>query len=179
VVSLTACKAEERGSIPPYASIALMINRVYNVVVNKYFKRMVYRSEGVKVPFLIYPFLLITFAPGVAFVAFSNTTAVQASVLFTLTSVHLGILGVSLWGTAAMLAVVLALINIVARKRWAGRTAPMLGSMVWIYALIVFGVNHFYFQMFASAIPNLCFWAWHYIRVEGYWRNFLAGNEDE
>lgn len=144
----------------------------------KYINRVLYRSPGKQLPFLIYPFLLMTAAPGFAYVFFSSTNTVSASILFTLTSVTFGSIFVSVWGVAAVVAVLLALVNIVFRKKWAGRSAPMLGFMVWLYALIIYLDSSFILQAIGYAIPQMLFWAWHYVRVEQYWRNVENGTEE-
>jgi hypothetical protein len=146
-------------------------------MLSKYWHRLVYRSEGNKVPFLIYPFLFMTAVPGIAYTFFGGSQTVQASILYGLTAVQLGTVGVSVWGIACMAAVVIALVNILMRKKWAGRTAPVLGFMVWTYALIVYLTNGFYYQLLVFALPQVVFWVWHYLRVEDYWRNFDAGLE--
>lgn len=149
-------------------------------MLQKLWLRATYRSpEAGKTSPLIYPFLLMTAGPAFAYVFFSHTQTVTASILFTLTAVHVSGAFASLWGLAALLAVILALINIFARKRWAGHIGPFLGVMVWLYALIIYIWYGFWLQAFSYAVAQLFFWIWHYLRVQSYWRNADAGLEHD
>lgn len=149
-------------------------------MIQKLWLRATYRSaEAGKVSPLIYPFLLMTAGPALAYILFPSTVTVKSSILFTLTAAHLSGGFVSLWGIAALAAVGFALINIFARKRWAGHIGPFLGVMVWLYAFIIYTWYGFWLQAFSYAIAQLFFWVWHYFRVRSYWDNADRGIEHD
>lgn len=144
----------------------------------KYARRFIYRNtDGERFPLYLYLMMAYTLSMGVAFVFFGNTTSVQASVLYNLTTDIALVPAVSLWGVAAIAAVGLTAFNLLARYRPISSWGPILGYLVWVYAAVVYLTHGFWLQ-FIAAFIWLCFWALHHVRLIGYRHAVDAGYED-
>lgn len=134
-------------------------------------RRITFRRPGVRLNPLIIPFLFYTFAVGVAFVMFPESSGVQASVLYHLTLGHLPDVAVSIWGVAAMLIPVMAVVGLLVRKKWLGDLTTWLGFALWLFATIIFGLYGYWLQVFSTGTLNLCFWIWYWWEVRDYYNN--------
>jgi len=120
--------------------------------------------------------LAYTLNMGIAFVFFTSTASVQASVLYQLTTDIALVPAVSLWGVAAIAAVVLSIVNLLMRYRPISSAGPLLGYLVWFYAVVVYSTHGYWFQII-PAIIQLVFWAYHHMRLLEYRHNVDRGIE--
>lgn len=133
--------------------------------------RLRYKTPGIHLNPLIYPFLVYSFATGLAFVFFEDSAPVQASVLFQLTLAHAPDLAISVWGVLAMVVPVLVVVGLVVRQKWLGDFTTWLGFAMWVYAAIIFALYGFWLQVFTAGFINVFFWAWYWFQVRYYYNS--------
>lgn len=136
---------------------------------NKYVSRLYYLRPGEPHNPLMWPFLIITIALGIAFTFFTGTEPVQASVLYKLTIAHLPDVTASVWGIAALCVSGLQIASNMLRKQWLGRFQTWAGTLLWLYAVMLYGIYGFWLQLFTSGLPNLVFWIWYFFYVRRYY----------
>lgn len=134
----------------------------------RFFNRIVYSTPGVYHNPLMHPFLLITAVTGIAFVFFHGTLPVQSSILYQLTVGHLPDYSASIWGIIALLVAAAHVVAIQIRERWLGVLVTWTGTLLWLYAVILFALFGFWLQVFTGGIPNLLFWIWYSLYVRDY-----------
>jgi|SRR6478736_6865629 len=136
------------------------------MTIKELYYRATHRPDGTYINPLTHIFFYMTFVFGVAFTFFGYTDTVREAVLFSESQRQFGSWVLSAWGICAMLVTVLNTTMIVFRKGW--YFVPVLGFALWLYAVMIYLMGDFYFQILVAAVPNLLFWGWWYIRVRRY-----------
>lgn len=134
----------------------------------RFFRNLVYERPGKFHNPLMHPFLLITAVMGLSFVFFHGTGPVEASVLYQLTVGHLPDVAVSIWGVIALVLTLAHIVAIQVRKRWLGSIVTWTGTLLWLYATILYALFGFWLQVFTAGVPSLFFWIWYSIYVTDY-----------
>lgn len=109
----------------------------------------------------VFMFILLVFT--VSYLFYGDTEAVEASVLYQQTNM-VGDVAVNSWGAVGALAIVLHTLGMLIRGKWGMkmlRGAIFAGFYVWLWAAVVYLEDHYWFQFFAAAVPNLFFWGWY------------------
>lgn len=132
------------------------------------FSKILEERPGTRQDFILWPLLLSNLAEAIAFMFFTHTTAVQTSVLYSLTVAHLSNTIVSVWGAVALVVVIGAFVGMYARKKWLGLAVTQAGAALWLYATILYMMHGFWLQVFFAGIPQLMFWVWWYVKVRNY-----------
>ena len=142
----------------------------------RYWRRFIYRNKYDKFPLWLYLMLLQTLVLGIAFTFFGASPSVHASVLYQITT-GFDDAYVSLWGLAAIAAVLLSVVNLLTRYRPISVYGPYLGYGVWAYALLVYVLYGYWMQAITAGIW-LTFWIYHHIRLMTYRHNVDTGVEE-
>jgi len=140
---------------------------------NKYLRRLIYRTDTKKHNFLMHPFLLMTASYGFALTFFQHTAPVQQSILYVLTTTS-GVLPdatLSIWGVMALVVTVVNFVGVILRNKTLGTTVSMMGFLLWVYSLFVYAMFGFWLQVFFVSIPNMMFWGWYYISIHSFHNN--------
>jgi hypothetical protein len=134
----------------------------------KFARNLVYRPDGSPINPLAHLFFYITFVFGAAYVFFGDTAPVQASILFIESKSQFNSSVLSIWGVAAIITTMLNTWLIGSENTKNSHWGAMLGFLLWMYAFLVYALGGFWFQLLATAIPNLAFWAWYYFAIIRY-----------
>src|SRR6478752_8675686 len=132
-------------------------------MIKEFYYRATHKPDGSYFNPLAHIFFYNTFVFGVAFTFFGNTDTVRNAVLYTESAKQFGPWALSAWGVCAMIVTLWNTYTIVARKPSYG--PALLGFALWMYAVLIYAMGDFYFQILVAAVPNLLFWGWWYIRT--------------
>lgn len=121
---------------------------------------------------LMHVFIFVQLVFGSAFLFFGDTNTVQSSVLYQQT-LSWGPGTVNMWGLIGFLVPILHLFGVVIRGKFGiqlMRLALAGGFFIWLWAVVLYVQDDFWFQLLAGAVPNLSFWIWYawqwYIRYK-------------
>jgi hypothetical protein len=139
---------------------------------SKFTRQFTHITDSEKQNPLMYLFFLETLAWGLAFVAASGTSAVEATVLYSQNVATFGVTIGTIWGVVAVLVVLGSLIGIYLRKSWLGQTVSLGGFAVWMYAGFLYMLGGYWLHLLAVALPNILFWIWWFFIIQSYHRKY-------
>lgn len=121
---------------------------------------------------LQYLFFIITFCYGFAFLFFTGSDPVTATVIYQLSTATFGAIALKVWGFFGLFATIGSMVGIVVRKTWLGNSVSMAGFLIWLYSAILYASGGFWLQAIVLGVVQMLFWAWWYLLVNGYHRRF-------
>jgi hypothetical protein len=132
---------------------------------NKYISRLTSSSRGEVFNKLAWLFLFPTFFVGLAFVVgiplgLGGTSQAMATALNGLVP-H----GATIWGSLAMANIILGTTFLLIRFPPFGKTAGLIGFMLWLWAGIAFAMEGLGLLTFVICIPQGLFWIWQYLAL--------------
>lgn len=112
-----------------------------------------------------YIFMYITIMFGLSFTLFSSVLNADESVLYKATTIHLTENVTSVWGVACLITVSLVILALYFEKyKWVPHAIGGVFSC-WLYAIIMYATDQFWFGILVGALPNAFYWAYTYIMV--------------
>ena len=145
--------------------------------ISRQWHHLTHSARGELFNFLIYPFLLVTFSYGVGFVFFGGTTAVHDSSLY-LAMTHIAPLTPLIWGTIAILVIVVGIYVLLADKPPVGKVTALVGFALWFFAGMCYALTGGWLTLVSVALPSMMFWAWQYFSLSRFRREDVADIED-
>lgn len=141
---------------------------------NKYWRRLLWRTPEERFNPLMYPFLVATFIYGFGFAFFGDASGVANSSLFnSLTQFHE--LMPLVWGVLTVTIAVATIITLLFRPIGIGRTTALIGFMTWLFAAFVYALSGHWLVILTVTGPYMFFWAWFYLRVSFFSRQIRNG----
>lgn len=135
---------------------------------NKYFSRVTSSARGEKFNFLLWPFLLATFAYGVGFALIMpfTTAAGDSSLYHSMHNLGSGIPVV--WGAVALFVILTGLTFLLFNIPPFGKLSGLVGFILWTFGGMCYVLSHDYLTLFSVAIPNMVFWIWQYLSLSDF-----------
>jgi hypothetical protein len=107
---------------------------------------------------LVFLFLLTSLSYAVGFTLFGGTEAVGKSSLFkAMENVDTSI--PHLWGAILLVALAFTLGGIYFRRSMVISLAAIAGFMLWLFATLIYALEHNWLTMISVSFTSMCFWA--------------------
>lgn len=122
-------------------------------------------ARGETFNFLIWPFLLATFAYGVGF------TLVYPFIYNPGSSLHEVMSNIIpwlpfVWGVGCLAVITIGLVFLLFDRPPWGKVSGLLGFMLWIFAVMCYAMAFEFVLLFAVSIPQAMFWRWQWVTLK-------------
>lgn len=136
---------------------------------------ILYLSIGEKFNPLVWVFMSITLAWGVAFVFFPTSGSVSDTMIFQLTLEYLPSWIGNMWGWGLLVTVASTLYSLACRELDVAQYPAMAGFILWLYAFVLYASKAMLLSATTVAFPSMMFWAYFYLTIMRFRREY----EDE
>lgn len=141
----------------------------------KYLRRMYMKTDTIPFSPFLHVFIIKTMVIGILFTLFGASDNVSSTALFKMTTDYLPSFVGNLWGLVLLSVVVLHVLEMQFRGKNFGAWTAMIGFMAWIYAGIVYLIDHNYFAIVSITGSSIFFYIWYYVSAATYRRQLHRG----